>query len=66
MVAWEEWHKNAIFPFYSIFLLHSGPVYEKQVEVFKEEMNKSLIDIQENTVKQVKEINKIVQNLKIK
>ena len=34
------------------------------IEAFKEEANKSLKDIQENTIKQVKEINKIVPNLK--
>jgi methyl-accepting chemotaxis protein len=34
------------------------------IEAFKEEANKSLKDKQENTIKQVKEINKIVPNLK--
>ena len=37
----------------------------KQREVFKEEINKSLKDIQEHTLKQVKEMNKIVQDLKV-
>ena len=36
------------------------------VGFFKEEMNKSLKEIQENTVKQVKEVNKTVQDLKMK
>lgn len=35
------------------------------IETFKEETNGSLKDIQENTIKQVKEINKTVQNLKM-
>lgn len=34
------------------------------IEDFKEETNKSLKDIQENIIKQVKEINKTVQDLK--
>jgi hypothetical protein len=32
----------------------------KYIEIFKEETNKSLIDIQEDTTKQVKKINKTV------
>jgi len=36
----------------------------KQIEVFKEEMSKSLDEIQENTIKQVKKMNKTVQNMK--
>ena len=35
------------------------------IEALKEEVNKSLKDIQENTVKQGKEINKTVQELKV-
>ena len=35
------------------------------IEAFKEEMNKSLKEIQENTFKQVKDMNKTVQDLKI-
>ena len=35
------------------------------IEAFKEEMNKSLKEIQENTIKQVKEMNKTVQDLKM-
>ena len=35
------------------------------IEALKEEVNKSLKDIQENTVKQGKEINKTVQDLKM-
>ena len=35
------------------------------IEAFKEETNKSGNDIQENTIKHVKEINKIVQDLKV-
>lgn len=34
------------------------------IETFKEEMNKSLKEIQENTIKLVKEMNKTVQDLK--
>jgi hypothetical protein len=34
-------------------------------DAFKEEMNTSLKEIHENTIKQVKEINKNVQELKI-
>jgi hypothetical protein len=34
------------------------------IESFEEEMNKSLKQIQENTIKQVKEMNKTVQDLK--
>jgi hypothetical protein len=34
--------------------------------VFKEEMNKSLKEIKENTIKQMKEMNKTVQELNIK
>ena len=37
----------------------------KMTEAFKEEMNKSLKEIQENTIKKVKEINKTVQDLKM-
>ena len=37
----------------------------KMIETFKEEMNKSLKEIQENTIKQVKKINKIAQDLKV-
>lgn len=37
----------------------------KMIEVFKEEMNKSLKEIQENTNKQFKEMNKTVQDLKM-
>jgi hypothetical protein len=35
------------------------------IEAFKEEMNKSLKEIQENTIKQMKERNKTVQELKM-
>lgn len=35
------------------------------IETFKEETNGSLTDLHENTIKQVKEINKAVQNLKM-
>ena len=35
------------------------------IETFKEEINKSPKEIQENTIKQVKKINKTVQYLKI-
>ena len=34
------------------------------VETFKEDTNNSLKEIQENTIKQVKEMNKMVQHLK--
>jgi hypothetical protein len=37
----------------------------EMIEVFKEEMNESLKEIQGNKIKQVKERNKIVQELKI-
>ena len=37
----------------------------KMIETFKEETNKSLKDIQENVIKMVKGINKIVQVLKV-
>jgi hypothetical protein len=37
----------------------------KMIEAFKGEMNKSLKEIQENTFKQVKDMNKTVQDLKI-
>ena len=45
-----------------------GPVASTkwhEVEVFKEETYKSLNDMQENTIKQVKEINKTVQDVKV-
>ena len=35
------------------------------IEVFKDDISNSLKEIQENTVKQVKEMNKVVQDLKI-
>ena len=35
------------------------------IEAFKEEMNKFLKEIQENTIKQVNKINKTVQDLKM-
>ena len=35
------------------------------IEAFKEEMNKSLKEIQENTIKQMKGINKTVKDLKL-
>lgn len=38
----------------------------KMIEFFKEEMNKSFKEIQENTVKEVKEMSKTVQDLKMK
>jgi hypothetical protein len=38
----------------------------KIVEAFKEEMNRSFKDIKENTTKQIKEMNEIVQDLKMK
>jgi uncharacterized FlaG/YvyC family protein len=37
----------------------------KQVEALKEETNKSLKEIQENIIKQVKEMNKTVKDLKM-
>ena len=37
----------------------------KIIEAFKEEMNKFLKEIQENIIKQVKEMNKIIQDLKM-
>ena len=36
----------------------------KIIESFKEDINNSLKEIQENTGKQVKELNKVIQNLK--
>ena len=36
----------------------------KQVEALKEERHKSLKEIQKNTIKQVKELNKVVLRLK--
>jgi IMP dehydrogenase/GMP reductase len=36
----------------------------KQLETLKEEKNKSLKEIQKNTIKLVKELNKVVQNVK--
>ena len=36
------------------------------IETFKKEMNKPLKEIQENTIKQVKEVNKTVQDMKMK
>jgi formyltetrahydrofolate synthetase len=35
------------------------------IEAFKEKINKSLKEIQKNTIKQVKEINKSVQDMKM-
>jgi hypothetical protein len=35
------------------------------IEAFKEEINKSLKNIQENTIKHMKEMNKTVQDLKV-
>jgi hypothetical protein len=35
------------------------------IETFKDEMNKSLKEIKGNTIKQVKEMNKTVHNLKM-
>ena len=35
------------------------------IEAFKEEVTKFLIEILENTIKQVKKINKTVQDLKV-
>ena len=37
----------------------------KMIEAFKEEMNKSIKEIQENIIKQVKDMNKTVQHLKM-
>ena len=37
----------------------------KQVEIFKEETQKSLKELQENTIEQMKEMNKIIQELKL-
>ena len=37
----------------------------KIIESFKEDINNSLKEIQENTVKQVKELNKVIQDLKV-
>ena len=37
----------------------------KMIEAFKEDINNSLKEIQEHTIKQVKELNKIVQELKM-
>ena len=37
----------------------------KIIESFKEDINNSLKEIQENTGKQVKELNKVIQNLKV-
>jgi hypothetical protein len=39
--------------------------HRKQAEALKEETNKTLKEIQENTIKQVKELNKAVQDLKV-
>jgi CRISPR/Cas system CSM-associated protein Csm4 (group 5 of RAMP superfamily) len=36
----------------------------KKIKTFNEEINKSLKGIQKNTIKQVKEVNKTVQDLK--
>jgi hypothetical protein len=35
------------------------------IEDFKKDINNSFKEIQENTIKQVKELNKIIQNLKM-
>ena len=35
----------------------------KMIEAFKEDINNSLKEIQENTIRQVKKLNKIVQDL---
>jgi uncharacterized coiled-coil protein SlyX len=40
-------------------------VLMKIIESFKENMNNSLKEIQENTGKQVKELNKVIQDLKV-
>ena len=37
----------------------------KIIESFKEDINNSLKEIQENTGKQVKELNKVIQDLKV-
>jgi hypothetical protein len=37
----------------------------KNIEVFKEEMNISLKEIQENTIKQMKEMNTTLEDLKM-
>ena len=37
----------------------------KIIESFKEDVNNSLKEIQENTGKQVKELNKVIQDLKM-
>ena len=37
----------------------------KMLEAFKEDINNSLKEIQENTIKQVKEMNKMAQDLKM-
>jgi hypothetical protein len=37
----------------------------KIIEPFKEEINNSLKEIKENTDKQVKELNKVIQDLKV-
>jgi esterase/lipase len=37
----------------------------KMIEAFKKNINNSLKEIQENTIKQVKELNKMVQELKM-
>ena len=39
--------------------------YESMIEALKEEISKSLKETEENTIKQVKEINKTVQDLKM-
>jgi esterase/lipase len=37
----------------------------KIIESFKEDINNSLKEIQENTGKQVKELNKVIQDIKV-
>ena len=37
----------------------------KMIEAFKEELNKSVKEIQDNTIKQVKEMSKTVQDIKM-
>lgn len=37
----------------------------KMIEAFKEELNKSVKEIQDNTIKQVKEMSKTVQDMKL-
>ena len=37
----------------------------KMIEAFKEELNKFIKEIQENIIKQVKEMNKTVEDLKM-